>query len=93
MGSGRDLVAMMMYYRVRLYAQMVSWLDKCNSTHVRIYEREDGGIGESAPPVAQERGWHPCGGYFEWEVRVKVQKLTKRKIVRPAFFDMPHPTR
>ena len=30
---------------------------------------------------------------FEWEVWKKTGKRTKRKIIRPAFFDMSHPTR
>ena len=72
---------------------MASWFGEREGTHVRIYEREDCSIREAVPPVAQERGWHACGGGFEREVRVKAGKHTKGKIVRPTFFDVSHPTR
>lgn len=56
-GSGRDLVAMMMYCQVQPCDQATS-LDESEGTHVRVYERENHGIRKAVSPIARERGWH-----------------------------------
>ena len=61
-GSGRDLVAMMMYCPVQLSAQKGSQLGESEGTHVGVYEREDDSICETVPPIAQEGSRHTCGG-------------------------------